>query len=308
MRKSITILPTTRCDLRCRHCLREHGVPNDKVDIPLNLVNKALREGRELGFGHAALTGGEPAMHPRFDQLVALVHSLGYTWSVVSNGQLPERYAAALRQYGVTCTFTTVSLDGLEAEHDNVRGRGSFERALQALDFFKGLGAPISISFMLNSLNYDQLPEILELAVLKEVERLTIASVIPNASNRDLLVSTAQKETAHTFLREAQETFPIRLTFCTSLYTVEDSEKFCGLLDYPQPAINVYGEYIFCCDTVGRGARLGNLRRESFSELYLQQIKQGARLKELRRKMIARGQVFEGFNSCHFCNTMLMSL
>ena len=58
---------------------------------------------------------------------------------------------------------------------------------------------------MLTLLNYDQLPEILGLAVLRVVERLTIASVIPNASNRGLLVSAAQKEAAHAFLREAQD-------------------------------------------------------------------------------------------------------
>lgn len=305
MKKSITLLTTTRYDLHCQHCLREDGASQEDVDIPLTLLENALRAGRKLGFVHVALTGGEPGLHPRFAGLVALVNSLGFTWSIVSNGWLPERYGASLRQCGETCTFTGVSLDGLAVEHDRVRGRGSFERALQAIEFFKGLGAPVTISFTLNPLNYAQLPDILELALSLEVKRITVVGVIPTAANRALLISPEQKQAAHAFLCEARETFPIPLTTTTSLYTVADPEKFYSLLDYPDPTLNAYGQYLFCCDTIGRGAPLGDLRVDSFGDLYLRQLETGARLKEIRREMIEKGQVFEGFDSCHFCNTIL---
>ena len=305
MKKNINILTTTRCNLQCKHCLREHGGLKENKDLPLNLLKKALREGQTLGYNHVCFTGGEPYLHPRFDALVALVVEKGYNWSIITNGWLAQRYEPSLRRYGENCTLVSVSLDGLEDTHDAVRAPGSFVRALQALEFFKGLGMKISVLVNLNALNYHQLPDMLELAVLKQVEQITIGSVIPNDSNRYLLITEGQKEAAYTFLKEAEETLPTRLRLCTSLHSVEDPEKFCGNLDYPGATINAYGEYIFCCDTIGRGAVVGNLRTQSLTDLYIYQIKLGARLKELRRKRIKKGQLFAGFNSCNFCNTML---
>lgn len=63
---------TSACDLRCRHCFGQFG-PATRRDLPMKIVERLLREGRELGVYRIDLTGGEPTMHPLFDEIVAAI-------------------------------------------------------------------------------------------------------------------------------------------------------------------------------------------------------------------------------------------
>ena len=127
MNSKIVVITTTRCNLRCKHCLR--GYYTEQTHVPLDLLARTFQEAKQLGFSHAGLTGGEPVMHPDFNAMVALINSLGFTWSFVSNGMLYKQYEAAVREYGATCTYAAISLDGLEESHDAIRTPGSFVKA-----------------------------------------------------------------------------------------------------------------------------------------------------------------------------------
>lgn len=73
----LVIVTTLRCDLKCEHCLR--GFPKERPDFPLELLDKLLTEAMPFGARHVALTGGEPHLHPRFEQMVDTIVRYGYT-------------------------------------------------------------------------------------------------------------------------------------------------------------------------------------------------------------------------------------
>jgi MoaA/NifB/PqqE/SkfB family radical SAM enzyme len=68
MLNSIAIITTLKCDLKCEHCLR--GYPKVRPDFPMELLDKLLSEVMPLGVCHVGLTGGEPCLHPQFEQMV----------------------------------------------------------------------------------------------------------------------------------------------------------------------------------------------------------------------------------------------
>jgi hypothetical protein len=107
-------------------------------------------------------------------------------------------------------------------------------------------------------------------------------------------------------LQRLKQTSKIKIDNSTSLHAVTDANKFCDNVNDHEPAINAYGDYIFCCDTIGQGAVLGSLKNETFSELYIKGLKTANWLKEKRKEYIHRKEFFEGFNSCHFCNILLV--
>jgi hypothetical protein len=110
---------------------------------------------------------------------------------------------------------------------------------------------------------------------------------------------------AYKYILELRKTSKIKIATTSSLYAPTGADEFCKNINEHKPAINSYGDYIFCCDTIGRGAVLGSLKKKSFSKLFKKGEEKALWLKEERRKRILSKDFFTGFNSCHFCNLLL---
>src|SRR6266540_4185185 len=88
---------TDRCQLDCRHCLRDPA--RKPLDVPVALVEKVLDEAIALHrVNHVGLTGGEPTLHPEFEAVVDAIVRRGLGWHVVSNGRQLPRLLALLEE------------------------------------------------------------------------------------------------------------------------------------------------------------------------------------------------------------------
>src|SRR5438874_252897 len=108
---------TDRCQLNCKHCLRDPA--KSSHDIDLALVEKILDEAKQVyGCDHVGLTGGEPTLHPRFDELVEAIVKRDMTFHMVTNGIRFEQRVLKLADNDprVKEAFTAVdfSLDGAD--------------------------------------------------------------------------------------------------------------------------------------------------------------------------------------------------
>lgn len=273
----------------------------------MKLIKKALTEAKELGFKHIALTGGEPILYPEFDELVDLICDFGLSWSIVTNGSLYKKYDNSIDSHKDKLKFITLSLDGgTEATHDFIRQKGSFKKVCEAAEYYKSKGAFVRLNFTLTSKNILEIPEFVKVALSLKVNAIRVAATIPTGYNQNLQVTWAQKVSVYQYVQKLKsEKFPLEISNTTSLYTVTDADTFCGNVNDHEPAINSYGDYIFCCDTIGQGAVLGNLKKEPFSKLFLKGLREAAWLKEERRRRILNKEFFKDFNSCHYCNLML---
>lgn len=127
---------TLRCNMHCRHCGSDCKISEVHPDMPFEDFEKVLQSVRKAYDPHKILiifSGGEPLMRDDLAECGRKVYDMEFPWGLVSNGRLmtprkvKELVAAGLRS-------ATISLDGLEAEHEWMRGSpGSFKYASEAI-------------------------------------------------------------------------------------------------------------------------------------------------------------------------------
>ncbi|MEI6450405.1 MAG: radical SAM protein, partial [Actinomycetes bacterium] len=83
---------TAGCNLRCRHCYLapawEPGAELVQPCLDVGLFADVVRQGKELGLTAVKLTGGEPLLHPRFADIVAVAREHELRLIVETNGVL----------------------------------------------------------------------------------------------------------------------------------------------------------------------------------------------------------------------------
>jgi MoaA/NifB/PqqE/SkfB family radical SAM enzyme len=97
-------------------------------------VKNILAEGREAGYRHLHITGGEPLLWPGLFEAMDAASAMGYrTVYLNTNGTVLTREAAGrLAGHGGLCL--SVSLEGPEALHDRFRGEGAHRRAVSGIE------------------------------------------------------------------------------------------------------------------------------------------------------------------------------
>jgi MoaA/NifB/PqqE/SkfB family radical SAM enzyme/glycosyltransferase involved in cell wall biosynthesis len=127
---TMLLLLNRGCNLRCAFC--------DLYDRPERMDVKArlpalLDQAWRIGTRVVVFTGGEPFLHKDLFSAVRMAKERGFGTNVTTNGTLVERRWRQLQASGLDSI--SLSLDGLEATHDALRGReGTFARTTRALE------------------------------------------------------------------------------------------------------------------------------------------------------------------------------
>jgi hypothetical protein len=111
------------------------------ADVERHVVDAARLGAREVYF-----TGGEPFLHPRLLELLAFALARLPTTVLTNGTRITERVADRLAALAARARYSLevrVSLDAPEREvNDRVRGRGAFDRALDAILRLDARGLP----------------------------------------------------------------------------------------------------------------------------------------------------------------------
>ena len=203
---------TTRCNLRCRHCGSDCMAASQDVDMPLEDFLSAFdtipRKEIPRGFT-VVLTGGEPLLRPDIEDVGRAIRRRGAGWGMVSNGYFYDRDMHR-KLMGAGMGALTISLDGLEDEHDWMRGRkGSFSRAVQAIAIAAQDGRiNFDVVTCVNRRNLGQLQAIHDLLASLGVKQWRIFTIIPigRAKNDpDLHLSDPEFVSLMEFIKEKRE-------------------------------------------------------------------------------------------------------
>ncbi|BDG05568.1 mycofactocin radical SAM maturase [Anaeromyxobacter oryzae] len=154
---------TLACNLRCRHCLSSSGAagPGELGTAEaLEAVDQLHRAGVfQLNFG-----GGEPFIRTDFEAILDACHARGMVTCISTNGTLLDA-ARVERLSRSGLVAIQVSLDGARRETcDALRGDGTFDRALRALELLRESAIPTSINTVLTGPNAGEIPALYDLA------------------------------------------------------------------------------------------------------------------------------------------------
>lgn len=132
---------TDTCNLKCSFCYE--ATRRQKKHVGLETFAGVLRKYRPR---LVQLTGGEPTMHPRFEELASLALERVPFVQMTTNGTLLRRrlpFFAGLRKKPIL----SVSLDAVGDPHDAVRKHpGLFREIEEMLPAYRQAGVPVGLS------------------------------------------------------------------------------------------------------------------------------------------------------------------
>ena len=176
---------TYACNLACVHCLSSSG-RRDPRELSTAEAKAVIDELQRMQVFYVNIGGGEPTVRPDFWELLdyAIGHDVGVKFS--TNGIKLDR-ARAAQLARTDYVDVQISLDGATAPvNDHVRGPGSFDTAIRALENLAEAGfAQPKISVVMTRQNVDQLDEFQAIAA-KFGAQLRITRLRPSGRGADV--------------------------------------------------------------------------------------------------------------------------
>lgn len=123
------------CNLHCKTCDYLYGA-SDKGTMNLNQIEQMLTDAVDLGLKRLELSGGEPMILKTIYDIIAMADKRGVETTLVTNGTLiREKQADQLIDAGLKSVV--FSLDGFETTNDWLRGKGVFQKTVEAIHLMK---------------------------------------------------------------------------------------------------------------------------------------------------------------------------
>ncbi len=294
---------TGACNLSCAHCLRDRTLKNE---LPLPLIQKALKQARAYGINRVSFTGGEPLLYSRFQELAESTVSSGVQFALVTNGILLPRFTRLLSRPELKPGLDRicVSLEGPDPEtNDPVRGKGSFKKALQGILSARSRELPFAIKFTINSRNYQKIEEMALLAGKLGAFELQLAQLYPTPQNLSagLALPPGQWELVQAESLRLRDLLKLNLIFSAGCY-VDENFPICGHLGMTEYYVDSRGWLCLCCMLAGVAGRdsgkrekdrIADLRQTSFFDAHRKLMDRIIWFHKKRLERIERGEVSE---------------
>ena len=183
---------TGACNARCAYC----NVDATGKHAPRELTTKEAKclvdEVHKFGVRWFGIKGGEPLMRKDIFEIVGYAKSLGLNVCLLTNGCFVdgEIYDNLVKNE----VWTSVSIDGPEEINDALRGKGSYKKALAAIQklskgkILNGLAAAIT------TINYKHLDHVAELADKYHANFVWFNHLVPSGRAKEHMDLTPSPE------------------------------------------------------------------------------------------------------------------
>jgi radical SAM protein with 4Fe4S-binding SPASM domain len=153
---------TLRCNQACRFCGSRAGAAR-RNELSTQECRDVIAQLAQMGVREISLHGGEAYLRPDWLEIVRMIRSHGIAASLVTGGRgLDADMARDARAAGISAV--SVSVDGLPATHDGLRGvSGSHAAALGAMRHLLDAGVRVGCITQLNQRNFRELPGLTQL-------------------------------------------------------------------------------------------------------------------------------------------------
>jgi len=148
---------TNRCNLKCKYCYAETNT--GKHEMKLEDWNHLLMILYEQGLRSVTFSGGEPFIRNDFIELLREINKL-FIITINTNGSfINMNIAKELAKFKLKSV--QISLDSIDPiPHDYMRGKGTWQKAMDAILWLKEYDIPIRISSTITMKNELELPKL----------------------------------------------------------------------------------------------------------------------------------------------------
>lgn len=189
----LRISVTDLCNLRCKYCMPEKGIPKvcHKDILSVEEIVEISRVFVSLGVDKIRLTGGEPLVRKGILDIVKEIGKLDglKDFAMTTNGLLLKKYARELKDLGLN--RVNISLDTLnEDKYFQITRGGSLKSVLEGIEEAKKVRlSPIKINTVLvKGINDDEIEDLVywaerESLDIRFIELMPIGEAIKFESN-----------------------------------------------------------------------------------------------------------------------------
>jgi len=254
------ISPTMACNLRCAGCYAAGYTKKD--DLPLEYVDRAVSEGKQLGMFFVTISGGEPFI--RDDLLDIYAKHNDVFFLVYTNGCfLKPPLAEKLGELGNVAPG--ISVEGFEEETEDRRGKGMHSHVLEAMENLRDSGVLFGMSVTPTRFNSDVISteEFLDYYIERGVKFAWFFQYIPIGRKPDpsLMSTPEQRNRLREAVWRARKTKPL---FIGDFWNDGPLARGCMSGGRAYFHINVHGDYEPC---VFQQYAVDNVRNKSIREV-----------------------------------------
>ena len=225
---------TQQCDLNCKHCYDRSKRSPLKLERALLILEEFYEFCKAKHVrGQISFTGGNPFLYAHFYELYSAANDYGFRLAILGNPvtrlqiekildiQMPE--------------FYQVSLEGLKAHNDEIRGNGHFDRTMEFLAILKELGI---YSMVMLTLTKDNMKQVLPLGrILKDKSDLFTfnrLAKVGEGSNLDLPSPHDYKFFLEDYIKESEcnPVIALKDNLINAVFWEEERQLFGGCTGY----------------------------------------------------------------------------
>ena len=192
---------TEKCNLMCTHCYQEGRAVGEmtlqEIKKTIRTVSDTIEQwSNTYGIPFSTsfnVTGGEPVLRYDFVRILQEISKYNFKIYILTNGTLIDTEKAR-RLAEIPVRGVQVSLEGPEAVHEAIRGKGSFSSALIGVECLLDAGIPITLNVTLSEINIDYFRDMTILATDLGVQHLGFSRLVPYGRGLNLLSSMLKKE------------------------------------------------------------------------------------------------------------------
>lgn len=267
MRYLVQIHLSESCNLRCKHCYQDSSGKSPL--LTLDDIKDILKQAREVatqrGFDELAvnLTGGEPLLIPNIKEYIEVVLENADRMLLLTNGTLLDEDMVGYLK-AKTNIRVQVSLDGTKEVHDEIRGKGSFDKAIKGIRLLSKAEIPCSVACTIHADNYEMVADIIKVADESGADRIWFDRYVPCGNARPL--STEQFIMAMTLLAGERGRHKIEVGYNRALQFLFDSVSAYKCSALSKAVTVLPDKTVLPCRRMP--IPIGNLKSESLAEIY----------------------------------------
>ena len=293
---------TLRCNLSCRHCGSDCRKISATPDMPLDHFLKVLDNVATMTAPNRVLVntvGGEPLVRPDIVECGKAITDRGFSWGTVTNGVLlTEDMLSKLLDAGLRTI--AVSLDGLEAEHNWLRGN-SFDATISSVKLLvRTKGLLWDIITCVSQRNFSTLPQLKQYLIDIGVKKWRIFTIFPQGRaklNSELFLSPEQYVELMDFIVETRKQGDIDLSYsCEGFLGDYEGEVRSHIYRCDAgtmtASVLANGDISGCMSIRSHYAQ-GNIYRDSFSDVWNNRFEQMRNRRWLKRDECARCKAWD---------------
>ncbi len=275
---------TYSCPLRCKHCFSNSGDIEGSLinqELSIDRIKSILKELKELGVYYISFGGGDPFDKNNFIQILKYANDLDLVIFISTPLVNFDKYYQEIINNNIKIKEFKVSVDAVSSrDYMNIKGKSYFDKLknnLKLLQNYKEINKELTIRlhFVLNKLNYNDLPAFLNFAEQYQADKLSFSPIfITGRATKDLALSQEILKKIDNIINTMKERTKIEIEFFNVPLEVGKTGLYTGFgcgcgktVCYISPYGDVLPSGMFI--NYKELFSYGNLKNSSFKDIWL---------------------------------------